>query len=483
MPNWTRMTPPAAGAFSATWITRIGGLVFALILGGAFLVQSCFATVPTDPESLIEPEGIAGARAGAQLGARVQDLEQRAALDAAAAERELATSGAALGGAQLTPAFNETTGEALPGPPVPQTEGEAELREILRLEAIERRTRSLRSAPVAITYRRPESGGLRTAAATAAAEPTADALAQADAPVDDSRASPPLIPEPVSLMDTIQALQALDAQQTAGAELDAGRARPSGQQIQPPAVSPLGSTDSTRVVQGDPLNPAIVRAPNTPPGWERVYEGSFLEAVLVNQLNGDFPGPVLASVAVPFYSADRQRIVIPRGARVVGSASAVAGQDQARLAVGFHRLIFPDGRWVSLAFRGLNQIGEGALKDHVNRHYLSMFASVGAVGIMSGLTLRGSNPYAGGMEGVRAGAGQGLAQGATSILDRFLNRLPTITIRAGHRLRIWLTSDVLVPRPGETGPASDAGRYLPFGRSGPGVSPDGPQRREGRRSR
>ena len=464
MPNWTRMTPPAAGAFSATWITRIGGLVFALILAGAFLVQSCFSTVPTDPESLREPEGIAGDRATVQLGARVQDLEQRAALDAAAAERELATSGAALGGAQLTPAFNETTGQALPGPPVPQTEGEAELREVLRLEAIERRTRSLRSAPIAITYRRPETGGL----APTAAEPTADA------PVDDSRASPPLIPEPVSLMDTIQALQALDAQQIAGAELDAGRVLPSGRQIQPPAVSPLGSTDSARVVQGDPLNPAIVRAPNTPPGWERIYEGSFLEAVLVNQLNGDFPGPVLASVAVPFYSADRQRMVIPRGARVIGSASAVAGQDQARLAVGFHRLIFPDGRWVSLEFRGLNQIGEGALKDQVNRHYVSMFASVGAVGILSGLTLRGSNPYGGGMEGVRAGAGQGLAQGATTILDRFLNRLPTITIRAGHRLRIWLTSDVLVPRPGETGPASDAGLYLPFGRSGPGVSPDGP---------
>ena len=76
-----------------------------------------------------------------------------------------------------------------------------------------------------------------------------------------------------------------------------------------------------------------------------------------------------------------------------------------------------------------------------------MFAGVGAVGIISGLTLRGSNPYGGGAEGFRAGAGQGLAQGATSILDRFLNRLPTITIRAGHRLRIWLTSDVLVPRP------------------------------------
>ena len=55
----------------------------------------------------------------------------------------------------------------------------------------------------------------------------------------------------------------------------------------------------------------------------------------------------------------------------------------------------------------------------------------------------GGSPF-----GLRAGVGQGLGQSATSVLDRFLNRLPTITIRAGHRLRIWFTSDVLVPRAG-----------------------------------
>ena len=441
MPNWTRLTAPAAGAFSATWITRIGGLLFALLLGGAFLVQSCFSTVPTDPDSLVEPEGIAGDRATQQLGQRVQDIEQRAAIDAAAAARQLATEGAQLAGGQVSPAVNETTGEPLTdadGAPVivPLTEDEAQLREVLRLEAIERRTRSLRSGPVVITYRRP---------ATAAPVPGADTPAQAGT---DTRASTPRPPAPVSLLDTVSALAALDAEQTAGAELDAGRMLPMGrQQIQPPDTSPLGATDGAGIPQGDPLSPAIVRTPNDPPGWERIYEGAFLEGVLVNQLNGDFPGPVLAAVAVPFYSADRQRVVIPRGARVIGSASAVAGQDQERLAVGFHRLIFPDGRWVSLEFAGLNQIGEGALKDQVNRHYFSMFASVGAVGIISGLTLRGSDPYAGGRQGFQAGAGQGLAQGATTILDRFLNRLPTLTIRAGHRLRIWLTSDVLVPRP------------------------------------
>ena len=240
MPNWTRMTPPAAGAFSATWITRIGGLLFAVILGGALLVQSCFPTVPTDPESLREPEGIAGDRATVQLGARVQDLEQRAALDAAAAERELATQGAQLTGGHVTPAFNPTTGETDGEAPaiVPLTEAEAELREVLRLEAIERRTRSLRSAPIAITYRRPETGGLRTAAA----EPTADAPAQADAPMDD-RARTPLIPEPVSLMDTIRRYRRLM------------RSRPPGR----------SSTRGVRVRRGDRSSPRPCRpwAPRT----------------------------------------------------------------------------------------------------------------------------------------------------------------------------------------------------------------------------
>ena len=180
---------------------------------------------------------------------------------------------------------------------------------------------------------------------------------------------------------------------------------------------------------------------------DRIYEGSFLEAVLVTQLSGDFPGPVLAAVSVPFYSADRQRILVPRGSRVIGTATSVRGIDQERLVVGFHRLIFPDGRWVALEFKGLNQVGESALKDQVNRHYLSMFAAVGAVGVISGLTLQGANPYSGGAPAIRAGAGQGLGQGAQQILQRFLNRFPTITIRAGHRLRIWFTSDALVPRP------------------------------------
>ena len=220
-----------------------------------------------------------------------------------------------------------------------------------------------------------------------------------------------------------------------------------GTPITPEATPPIPAPTAATATAQDYSVPARLEVPQDPPGWERIYEGSFLEAVLATQLTGDFPGPVLAVVAIPFYSADRQRILIPRGTRILGSAQAVTNQDQARLGVGFHRLIFPNGSWVSLQFRGLNQLGEGALKDQVDRHYFSMFAAVGAVGVLSGLTAAGGNPYEGGTASMRSAAGQGLGQAATRILDRFLNRLPTITIRAGHRLRVWFTADVLVLRP------------------------------------
>ena len=302
------------------------------------------------------------------------------------------------------------------------TEEEWSLQERLRLEELERKRRSLRAVPL-VRSRRDEQRAL----AASPPAPTATGGGKQDYQPDKNPPSP---------VDDVRATLELLAQ--------AGTI-PSGEQLVPPQTpSPAPGVGS---IERNYADPARMSAASDPPGWERIHEGAFLEAALVTQLSGDFPGPVLAQVSVPFYSRDRQRILVPMGSRVVGTAQAAADRDQGRLAIGFHRLILPDGRWIALDFHGLNQVGESALKDRVNRHYVSMFAAVGAVGVLSGLTLQGSNPYAGGAAGFRAGAGQGLGQGATQILQRFLNRLPSITIRAGHRLRVWFTSDVLVPRP------------------------------------
>ena len=43
------------------------------------------------------------------------------------------------------------------------------------------------------------------------------------------------------------------------------------------------------------------------------------------------------------------------------------------------------------------------------------------------------------------GAADSASQASLQVMNRFLNRLPTITIREGHRVKVYLTSDLQLP--------------------------------------
>ena len=427
MSRWKQWVRPPEGALPGGIVTKAGVVLIAVLVGG--LLFSWAMTGPQEADTLVAlPEAQAvDDGMGRALQGRIRQEAERQTLEAAArarAELERRQAAAAEEMARLqTESETPNTAALIPG----VSAAESELREALRLEELERRTRSLRSLPVARTSRTPD-------AATRSSEP-------------DGRSTEGAADADVALLEnTVQAALA-SFEQSVGAleeELEAEERLLAALGATAPAPNP-GSAAPQQASLRAPgtVQPGRSVRPADPPGWERIHEGSFLEGVLLTQLTGDFPGPVLAMVSVPFYSADRQRVLIPRGARVVGTARAVQDPDQSRLAVAFHRLIMPDGSWIDLEFTGLSQAGEGALQDQVDRHYFSTFAAAGAIGVVSGLALAGGSPF-----GLRAGVGQGLGQSATSVLDRFLNRLPTITIRAGHRLRIWFTSDVLVPRAG-----------------------------------
>ena len=181
----------------------------------------------------------------------------------------------------------------------------------------------------------------------------------------------------------------------------------------------------------------------------RLYEGMLLPAVLQTQIQGDFSGPVSAQVTRAVYSRDRQRILVPRGTVVLGTAQGTSGPFQERLAVGFHRMIFPDGRWVSLdgenSLWGLSGLGESSLRDQVNRHYVQAFGSAAAIGLLAALSQGGGGVQGGGF-GLQDALSQNAAQVALQLMQRFLNRRPTVTIRAGHRLVIRMMTDIIIPR-------------------------------------
>lgn len=188
-----------------------------------------------------------------------------------------------------------------------------------------------------------------------------------------------------------------------------------------------------------------------PPSKEKTYrlfEGTVIETVLTNRLDGGFSGPLNCMVTTNVYSHDGLKLLIPQGARVLGEVQKIESFGQQRLAVSFHRLIMPDGYSASLdQFQGLNQVGETGLRDKIDHHYVQVFGVSLAIGAIAGLsqanTRYGYDASAG--DAYRQGVSASLSQSSLRILERYLNVLPTFTIREGHRVKIYLSNDLLLP--------------------------------------
>jgi type IV secretion system protein VirB10 len=217
---------------------------------------------------------------------------------------------------------------------------------------------------------------------------------------------------------------------------------------QVPAALPVpqsGTSDRTRTTP-DQTPPISAAGP-----LHRVLEGTVIDTVLTNRLDGSSASPVNCLVTNALYSHTGRQIIIPAGARVLGETKPVQAFGETRLAVSFHRLLMPDGRTYRLdQFLGLNQIGDAGLRDKVNNHYLSTFGAAAAVGLISGLSQYLGSAGLGSGDGNRTiviagGVGDATAQAAMQVMNRFLNRLPTITIREGHRVKVYLTSDLELP--------------------------------------
>ena len=198
-------------------------------------------------------------------------------------------------------------------------------------------------------------------------------------------------------------------------------------------------------------NPAAATAGSASAAAGKTYllfEGTVLESVLINRLDGGFTGPVECLLSTDVYSNDRQHLLIPAGSKLLGETKKVDTFGQTRLAVVFHRLLMPDGYAVGLdQFKGLNQIGDTGLRDQVNNHYLRIFGvslAIGALGaVAEGGTAGALNASSSDL--MRQGFAQSTAQSSAQILDKFLNIPPTVTIREGHRVKVYLASDLALP--------------------------------------
>ena len=179
----------------------------------------------------------------------------------------------------------------------------------------------------------------------------------------------------------------------------------------------------------------------------RVFEGTVLEGVVTNHIDGGLSGPILIMLTTDYYSHDHQQLLMPQGTRLIGNVQSVGNAQQRKMFVTFHRAVCPDG--FSLDFDkyiGLDPLGTTGLATNLDHGYLQAFAAAAAVGGLGGLAQIGNGgSVLSSSTQIRNGISEQSATEGEQMLNHFLNRLPIITLKEGSRARVYIGRDILIP--------------------------------------
>jgi len=189
---------------------------------------------------------------------------------------------------------------------------------------------------------------------------------------------------------------------------------------------------------------AAFRPPRSP---YAIQAGSTISAALVTALNSDQPGRVVAQVTEDVYdSVTGEHLLVPQGARLLGTYDAATSHGDQRLLIVWNRLLMPNG-W-SIALRGMpgtDAAGASGVRDTVDAH----LGSIAVASLLSGALSVAANEAEDDdsnrlTESVGNAAAQEAARVGGRIVDRELSVRPTLRIRAGAPVRVLVSQDIVL---------------------------------------
>lgn len=179
--------------------------------------------------------------------------------------------------------------------------------------------------------------------------------------------------------------------------------------------------------------------------------GSIIPAIMIGGLNSDLPGQIIGQVSENVYdSATGKHLLIPQGARLVGTYDNSVTSGQSRVLVAWNRIIFSDSSSLNLDMMpASDQSGYAGFNDRVNNHYGKAFGSALLMSAFSaGVQI--SQPQAANGQNISTGQtiagaiGQQLGQAGSQIMQRNVRVQPTLQIRAGYRFNVSVTKDFII---------------------------------------
>jgi type IV secretion system protein VirB10 len=174
--------------------------------------------------------------------------------------------------------------------------------------------------------------------------------------------------------------------------------------------------------------------------------GSVIAASLITGLNSDLPGLVIAQVTENVYdSVTGRTLLIPQGARLIGSYDSVVAFGQRRALLVWQRIVLPDGASIEIDnLPATDAAGYAGLSDEVDFHTWQLLKGVmlsTLLGVSTQLSLSGDSDL---IRAIRESTQQSAAQAGQQIVGKSLAIQPTLTVRPGWPLRIIVHKDLIL---------------------------------------
>jgi type IV secretion system protein VirB10 len=177
-----------------------------------------------------------------------------------------------------------------------------------------------------------------------------------------------------------------------------------------------------------------------------VLEGSVIPAVLARDIVSDLPGTLTALVSQDVYdSLTSSSVLICKGSKLVGRYNHDVRVGQSRLMFAFTRLILNTGESFDLTgFEGSDALGRAGFEGDVNNHFLKIYGSSLAIGVLADQVTKQSQIPQGTFAQPSA-TGQIMVQTTREILSRTREVSPTITIEHGTPINVEVRRDLIFP--------------------------------------
>ena len=191
----------------------------------------------------------------------------------------------------------------------------------------------------------------------------------------------------------------------------------------------------------------------TPRSPHQLMAGTVIPAALLTAINSDLPGQVIATVTEHVHdSVTGRHVLVPQGTRLIGQYDSQVAYGQRRVLMVWTRLIRPDGSSLVLdRLPAADVAGRSGLGDRVDWHWSRIFAGA-ALSTLIGVGAELAAPDRVDGDGriviaARESVQDTVNQVGQQITRRNLDIQPTLTVRAGHPLRIVVRHDLILGSP------------------------------------